>query len=73
MGIARYEYTDGSSSKFWQIELAGASFTTTHGKIGSAGQTLLKEWPDAATADSALGQRVKDASEQAAAAEAGHS
>ncbi|MEJ7599974.1 MAG: WGR domain-containing protein [Kofleriaceae bacterium] len=63
MAIARYEYTDGSSSKFWQIELSGASFTTTHGKIGSSGQTLLKQWPDAATAkrehDKLIAQKTK--------------
>lgn len=63
MGTARYEYTEGSSSKFWQIELAGTSFTTTHGKIGSTGQTLLKEWPDAATAkkehDKLVAQKTK--------------
>jgi uncharacterized protein (TIGR02996 family) len=63
MGSARYEYIEGSSSKFWQIELAGASFTTTHGKIGSTGQTLLKQWPDAATAkkehDKLVAQKTK--------------
>ncbi|MCX5740881.1 MAG: WGR domain-containing protein [Proteobacteria bacterium] len=48
--MPRYEFTEGSSSKFWQIDLKGASFTTTFGKIGSAGQTSLKEWSDAATA-----------------------
>ena len=63
MAIARYEYTEGSSSKFWQIELSGAAFTTTHGKIGSTGQTLRKAWPDAASAkrehDKLIAQKTK--------------
>ena len=63
MGIARYEYTEGSSSKFWQIELSGSSFTTTHGRIGTGGSTLAKTWPDAATAkkehDKLVAQKTK--------------
>ena len=63
MGIVRYEYTEGSSSKFWQIELSGATFTTTHGRIGTGGATLLKTWPDAATAkkeyDKLVAQKTK--------------
>ncbi|MBA3538387.1 MAG: WGR domain-containing protein, partial [Deltaproteobacteria bacterium] len=48
--MPRYEFTEGSSSKFWQIDLKGESFTTTFGKIGTSGQTSLKQWKDAATA-----------------------
>ncbi|MDQ3337113.1 MAG: WGR domain-containing protein [Myxococcota bacterium] len=63
MGTARYEYSEGSSNKFWQIELSGTSFTTTFGKIGTPGTTSIKEWPDAATAkkehDKLVAQKVK--------------
>ena len=48
--MPRYELVEGSSSKFWQIALEGTSFKTTHGKIGSSGTTLLKEWPSEAIA-----------------------
>ncbi len=48
--MPRYELSEGTSNKFWQIDLKGASFTTTYGKIGSSGQTSLKEFGDAATA-----------------------
>ncbi|HEY1816309.1 MAG TPA: WGR domain-containing protein [Kofleriaceae bacterium] len=41
--MPRYEFSEGSSSKFWDIKLAGASLTTTFGKIGAKGQTQLKE------------------------------
>ncbi len=48
--MPRYEFTEGSSSKFWQIDLKGDTFTTTYGKIGSSGSTSLKQFADAATA-----------------------
>jgi predicted DNA-binding WGR domain protein len=42
--MPRYEFKEGTSSKFWEITLDGSSFTTTYGKIGTDGQTTIKEW-----------------------------
>jgi len=42
-----FEFKDGQSNKFWNIELSGTSFTVTYGKIGTAGQTETKEFPSA--------------------------
>ena len=42
--MARYEFSEGSSSKFWEIKLDGKAFTTTYGKIGAAGQTTIKKF-----------------------------
>ena len=42
--MPRYEFIEGSSSKFWQIDLDGSSFTTTYGKIGTDGQMSMKEY-----------------------------
>lgn len=42
--MPRYEFSEGSSNKFWEIKLDGTSFTTTYGRIGTDGQTSLKEW-----------------------------
>jgi uncharacterized protein (TIGR02996 family) len=42
--MPRYEFSEGTSNKFWEIELDGVSFTTTYGKIGSSGQTTLKKY-----------------------------
>lgn len=36
--MPRYEFKEGSSSKFWEITLSGSSFTTRWGKIGTSGQ-----------------------------------
>jgi uncharacterized protein (TIGR02996 family) len=48
--VPRYEFAEGSSNKFWEIKLDGASFTTTYGKLGANGQTTIKKWKDAAQA-----------------------
>ncbi|MDQ3335286.1 MAG: WGR domain-containing protein [Myxococcota bacterium] len=48
--MPRYEFTDGSSNKFWDIELAGKSFTTTYGKTGANGQTTIKTFKSPAVA-----------------------
>jgi predicted DNA-binding WGR domain protein len=48
--MPRYELKEGTSSKFWQIDLAGSSFTTTFGRIGTAGQTSTKSFASDAKA-----------------------
>jgi uncharacterized protein (TIGR02996 family) len=48
--MPRYELSEGTSNKFWEITLSGTSFTTTYGKIGTAGQSTLKEFKSAAEA-----------------------
>ncbi len=42
--MPRYEFVEGKSSKFWEIDLDGTSFTTTYGRIGTEGQSSLKEY-----------------------------
>ncbi|GHG72672.1 WGR domain-containing protein [Comamonas sp. JC664] len=36
--MPRYEFKEGSSSKFWEITLSGNTFTTRWGRIGTDGQ-----------------------------------
>lgn len=48
--MPRYEFVEGSSSKFWEITLDGTSFTTTYGRIGTDGQSTTKDWPSEAEA-----------------------
>lgn len=52
-GAQRYELSEGSSHKFWQIELTGTTTRVTYGKIGSTGQTQIKQFKDAAAAQKA--------------------
>jgi predicted DNA-binding WGR domain protein len=48
--MPRYEFSEGSSNKFWEITLNKKSFTTTYGKSGTAGQSASKSWPSEAEA-----------------------
>jgi uncharacterized protein (TIGR02996 family) len=48
--MPRYEFSEGSSNKFWEIELEGKAFTTTWGRIGSAGQSTTKTFGSPAQA-----------------------
>lgn len=63
MGSVRYEFSEGTSNKFWEIALADASFTTTFGKIGANGQTTIKKFGSAAEAkkehDKLVAEKVK--------------
>ena len=45
-----FEFIDGDSKKFWEIWMDGAVVTTCWGKIGTAGQTKPKPFPDEAKA-----------------------
>lgn len=42
-------YADAKSHKFWSIEASGNSYTVRYGKVGSDGQTQVKEFADEAT------------------------
>lgn len=48
--MARYEFDDGKSSKFWEIQLDGDSFTVRYGRLGTDGQTSTKVYADAEAA-----------------------
>ena len=46
-GSTRYfEFIGGSSKKFWEISQSGDSFTVRFGRIGTAGQTQTRSFPD---------------------------
>ncbi len=52
-GTRRFEFTEGGSSKFWEVTVDGSSHTVRYGKIGTPGQEKSKSFgnPAAATAD----------------------
>ena len=58
--MPRYEFSEGSSRKFWQISLGGTSFTTRYGKIGTAGQSATKRFGSAAEAQKAHDKLVAE-------------
>ena len=61
--MPRYEFVEGTSNKFWEINLDGSSFTTTYGKIGTGGSQTLKEFDSEEKAkkeyDKLIAEKVK--------------
>lgn len=61
--MPRYEFVEGTSSKFWEIELDGSSFTTRWGRIGTDGQEKTKDYASPAEAkkeyDKLIASKVK--------------
>ena len=55
-----YQFVEGSSKKFWAIELDGAKHIIQFGRIGSAGQTQTKEFKDPEQAQKAYEKLVKE-------------
>ena len=41
--IRYFEFKDAHSSKFWEVSVAGSTVTVRYGKIGTNGQTSVKE------------------------------
>lgn len=53
-------YMDAKSSKFWNIELTGNSYTVTYGRIGTEGQSLTKDFPSEEAARKDAEKLVKE-------------
>jgi uncharacterized protein (TIGR02996 family) len=55
-----FEFKEGTSNKFWNIDLKGKSFTVQFGRLGTAGQTQVKEFPDEEKAKKEYEKLVKE-------------
>ena len=55
----RFELKEGSSAKFWEIELKGKSYQVTFGKIGTDGQTRKKQFDSKQAATEAADRLIK--------------
>jgi DNA ligase-1 len=42
----RFELAEGKSNKFWEVSIEGTEVTVRYGRLGSAGQTNVKSFPD---------------------------
>lgn len=49
-GTRRFEFSEGNSSKFWELTLQGTEVTVRFGRIGTQGQVNEKSFPDEAAA-----------------------
>jgi predicted DNA-binding WGR domain protein len=54
------EFEEGTSSKFWRARTDGQTLYVNYGKIGSAGQTQVKDFGDAASATREYDKLVKE-------------
>jgi len=58
-----FEFKDKESSKFWEISLTGKKVTVHYGKIGAAGQNIVKELATPADAithsQKIIGEKIK--------------
>ena len=44
----RFEFIGGTSAKFWEVGVTGASVTVRYGRLGTQGQSQIKSLADAA-------------------------
>lgn len=58
--MPRYEFTDSSSSKFWEITQNGSDLHLSWGKIGSSGQSQIKNFADTAKATKEYDKLVRE-------------
>lgn len=58
--MQRYEFNDGSSHKFWQIDPQGCELHVAWGRIGTQGQAQVKRFDSDAQALAALAKLVKE-------------
>lgn len=54
------EFEEGTSSKFWRARTEDKTLYVNYGKIGSAGQTQVKDFADAAAATKEYNKLVAD-------------
>jgi predicted DNA-binding WGR domain protein len=61
--VRRFEFVEGTSSKFWEIALNGDSFIVRYGRIGTTGTEQEKSFPTEAKAltehDKLIAEKVK--------------
>ena len=58
--IRRFELVEGTTSKFWEIELRDVEHTVRYGRIGTAGQARTKAFPDATAAAADAARLVEE-------------
>jgi uncharacterized protein (TIGR02996 family) len=58
--MPRYEFKEGSSSKFWQITLTDNTFTTRWGRIGTDGQEKTQSFDTPAAAQKEYDKLVRE-------------
>lgn len=58
--MRRFEFKEGTSSKFWEVDVEGKDLTVRFGKIGTNGQTQTKAFPTEAKASAERDKLIKE-------------
>lgn len=58
--MRRFELKEGTSNKFWEVDVEGSGLTVRFGKIGTAGQTQTKSFPSEEKAKSERDKLIKE-------------
>jgi len=56
----RFEFSEGTSNKFWEVWCEGAVLKTRYGKLGASGQTTLKSFSTPVAAAAAEATLIKE-------------
>ena len=75
-GARYFEFSEGTSNKFWEASLDGNSVRTRYGKVGTAGQQTIKDFSSKADAhkelDKLVAEKTKKGYVETAAGGGGH-
>ncbi|MFE9858460.1 DUF4132 domain-containing protein [Streptomyces sp. NPDC005780] len=58
--MRRWEYVEGSASKFWETGADGSVVTVRYGRCGSEGRTQTKEYASAEAADAQVAKSIAE-------------
>ena len=58
--IRRFEFVGGTSAKFWEVAISGASVTVRFGQLGTNGQSQTTQFPDVAKAQKHVEKLVRE-------------
>ncbi len=58
--MRRFELSEGTSNKFWEIELDGKSFTVHYGRIGTNGKAQTKSFASATAASAEAEKLIRE-------------
>ena len=58
--MRRFEFVDGTSNKFWEVDVKGKTLNVTFGKIGTKGQSKPKDFATPEKAKAEMEQLIKE-------------
>ncbi|WP_166871450.1 DUF4132 domain-containing protein [Massilia mucilaginosa] len=58
--MRRFEFSEGASNKFWEVEQDGCEVHVCYGKVGTSGQRQTKTHPDQAAATVAIEKLIRE-------------